>query len=160
MISAGFDLFPRGTRHRCHSFSRRRFQSLSEWEGDVWGSELLLDCQACSWVGWLQTPVYCHLYTSPKKPSHLESMRVQLATVRILWKWAEMALLTEGDEICPKGRKQFRDVIPQAASDNKGGEISTVENLLGWLRLGRSSNSTEIAKFRRTSRFEKSLVRP
>ena len=69
-----------------------------------------------------------------------------------------MALLTKGEEICPKWRKQFRDVIPQAASDNKGGQISTGENLLGWLRLGRSSNSTEIATLRRTSKSEKLLL--
>jgi hypothetical protein len=42
-----------------------------------------------------------------------------------------MALLTKREEICPRRAKQFRDVIPQAASDNKGGQISTGENLLG-----------------------------
>jgi hypothetical protein len=32
-----------------------------------------------------------------------------------------MALLTKREAICPKRRKKFRDVILQAASENKGG---------------------------------------
>lgn len=47
------------------------------------------------------------VYSAPKI-SHLESKRVQAATVRMLLNGPEMALLTKREEICPKGRKQFR----------------------------------------------------
>ena len=55
--------------------------------------------------------VYSHLYTPRRKRGPLESKRVQEATVRMLRNGPEMALLTEGEEICPKGRKRVGERI-------------------------------------------------
>ena len=49
-----------------------------------------------------------HLYTIRQNPGHLASKCVQRDAIRIDRKRPEIPLLTEGEEICPKGVKQFR----------------------------------------------------